>query len=47
MKKIMSDFGGVIFFYMVIVGIILMMNCRFKELNLETKASEVICIVEQ
>lgn len=33
MKKLIKKFGGVIFFYAVIVGMILALNYRFKTLN--------------
>ena len=46
MKKVIKEFGGVIFFYSVIVGVILMMNYRFAQLNTTTDGSEIICIAE-
>lgn len=46
MKKVIKEFGGVIFFYSVIVGVILMMNYRFAQLNTTTDESEIICIAE-
>lgn len=46
MKKVIKEFGGVIFFYSVIVGMILMMNYRFAQLNTTSEESEIICIVE-
>lgn len=44
MKKLISEFGGVIFFYLAIVGTVLAVNYRFEELN-EMNNEEAIAYV--
>ena len=46
MKKLITKFGGVIFFYTAIVGMILMMNYRFRQLNRTEEVTGIICVSE-
>lgn len=45
MKTLIKEFGGAIFFYVVIIGMLLAINYRFGELN-EVNESNSLAYVE-
>lgn len=46
MKKVMNKFGGAIFFYIAIIGMVLMVNHRFAKINVPSENDNTVALAE-